>query len=408
MSIHNKTTIISEKLKLIKPSPTIAVTTKARELKDAGKDVIDLGVGEPDFDTPENIKQAAYDAIKAGKTKYTPVDGIPALKKSIVDKFQRENNLSYDVSEITVGCGAKHVIFNILSATLNHGDEVIIPTPFWVSYPDITLINGGKPVITNTFAGSNFKLTPELLEGKITAKTKWLILNSPSNPTGSCYNKDELKALANVLSKHSQVHVISDDIYEHIRYEDTQYTNIANVNADMKARTLVVNGVSKAYAMTGWRIGYAAGDKSIIKAIGKIQSQSTSNPCSISQHASIEALSNRSEEFITKNKILFKRRRDLLLSLLKDIPGLTTDSVPIGAFYVFPSCFQLLGKKKPNGEVITNCTDFAKFLLEEALVAVVAGVAFGSENFFRVSYATSEVVLEKACARIKASCAKLS
>ena len=404
--MNQKFSLISKRLGLIKPSPTIAVTMKAKELRAIGKDIIGLAAGEPDFDTPDNIKQAAYDAIKSGKTKYTPVDGIPELKTAIINKFSTENHLLYEMNQISVGCGAKHVIFNIFAATLNNGDEVIIPTPFWVSYPDMVLINGGKPVLANTFAKDNFKLVPETLTKSITNKTKWLILNSPSNPTGSCYSKAELEKLADVLAEYPHVHIISDDIYEHIRYGDDQYVNIANINEDMKARTLVVNGVSKAYSMTGWRIGYAAGNKEIISAISKIQSQSTSNPCSISQYASMEALSENSQEFIKKNELVFKKRRDLVLNLLKDIDGITIN-IPDGAFYVFPSCQQFIGKKSPNGEVIKNCTDFAKYLLEEALVAVVPGIAFGIKNFFRISYATSEEIIIKALDRIKVACKKL-
>ena len=398
--------LISKKLDLIKSSPTIAVTMQAKELRAMGKDVIGLGAGEPDFDTPDNIKQVACDAIKSGKTKYTPVDGISELKTAVVSKFLTENQLSYENNQISIGCGAKHVIFNIFVATLNHNDEVIIPAPFWVSYPDMVLINGGKPIIVNTLVKDNFKLTPEALKKSITNRTKWLILNSPNNPTGSYYTKSELEKLANVLSEYPHIHIISDDIYEHIRYSDDQYVNIANINDDMKERTFVVNGVSKAYAMTGWRIGYVAGNKDIIKAISKIQSQSTSNPCSISQYASIEALSKNSREFIKKNKLIFKKRRDLVIDLLYDINGITTNT-PDGAFYIFPSCQQLIGKKSPDGEVIQNCTDFTKYLLKEALVAIVPGIAFGAENFFRISYATSEELLIKALTRIKIACEKL-
>ena len=405
--MNQKFSLVSKKLSLIKPSPTIAVTIKAKELRAVGKDVIGLGAGEPDFDTPDNVKQAAFDAIKSGKTKYTAVDGTPELKTAIVNKFLRENHLTYEEEQISVGCGAKHVIFNILAATLNHGDEVIIPTPFWVSYPDMVLINGGKPVLVDTSIRENFKLVPEILIKSITDKTKWLILNSPSNSTGSCYTKAELEELADVLDKYPHVHIISDDIYEHIRYGSDQYVNIANVNEDMKARTFVVNGVSKAYSMTGWRIGYVAGNKEVVKAISKIQSQSTSNPCSISQYASVEALSTSSQKFIERNKVLFKKRRDLVMNLLKDIDGISANT-PDGAFYVFADCQKLIGKKSPAGEVINNCTDFAKYLLEEALVAVVPGIAFGTKNFFRISYATSEELLNKAFARIKAACKKLS
>ncbi|WP_236870009.1 pyridoxal phosphate-dependent aminotransferase [Candidatus Bandiella numerosa] len=401
-----KANLISEKLKLIKPSPTLAVTMKAKALKAEGKDIIGLGAGEPDFDTPENVKQAAYVAIKSGKTKYTPVDGIPELKKSIINKFQKENKLNYNPDQITVGCGAKHVIYNIIVATINPDDEVIIPAPYWVSYPDMVLINGGKPVIAKTFRSENFKLTPEVLRKNITNRTKLLILNSPSNPTGACYSENELKALGDVLNNYPNIYIISDDIYEHIRYQNYQYINIANINDELKNRTFVVNGVSKAYSMTGWRIGYAAGDKDVIKAVAKIQSQSTSNPCSISQYASVEALSENSYEFIEKSKLIFKERRDLVIEKLNKISGIQTD-IPDGAFYIFPSCEELIGRKTPSGMQIKNCTDFAQYLLEEVLVAVVPGIAFGAENFFRISYATSDQNLLEACKRIKKACEKL-
>jgi aspartate aminotransferase len=379
---------------------------KAKALKAEGKDVIDLGAGEPDFDTPENVKQAAYAAIKSGKTKYTAIDGIPELKKSIVNKFQKENKLNYSTDQITVGCGAKHVIYNIIVATINPDDEVIIPSPYWVSYPDMVLINGGKPVIAKTSRSENFKLTPEILRKNITNRTKLLILNSPSNPTGACYSENELKALGDVLNNYPNIYIISDDIYEHIRYQNYQYINIANISDALKNRTFVVNGVSKAYSMTGWRIGYAAGDKDLIKAVAKIQSQSTSNPCSISQYASVEALSENSYEFIEKSKLIFKERRDLVIEKLNKISGIQTD-VPDGAFYFFPSCEELIGRKTPSGMQIKNCTDFAQYLLEEVLVAVVPGIAFGTENFFRISYATSDQNLLEACERIKKACEKL-
>lgn len=401
-----KANLISEKLKLIKPSPTLAVTTKAKALKAEGKDVIDLGAGEPDFDTPENVKQAAYAAIKSGKTKYTAVDGIPELKKSIINKFQKENKLNYSTDQITVGCGAKHVIYNIIVTTINPDDEVIIPSPYWVSYPDMVLINGGKPVIAKTSRSENFKLTPEVLRKNITNRTKLLILNSPSNPTGACYSENELKALGDVLNNYPNIYIISDDIYEHIRYQNYQYINIANINDELKNRTFVVNGVSKAYSMTGWRIGYAAGDKDLIKAVAKIQSQSTSNPCSISQYASVEALSENSYEFIEKSKLIFKERRNLVIEKLNKISGIQMD-VPDGAFYIFPGCEELIGRKTPSGMQIKNCTDFAQYLLEEVLVAVVPGIAFGAENFFRISYATSDQNLLEACERIKKACEKL-
>ncbi|WP_154512193.1 pyridoxal phosphate-dependent aminotransferase [Rickettsiales endosymbiont of Trichoplax sp. H2] len=401
------TNLISKRLELIKPSPTLAVTAKAKALKAEGKDIIGLGAGEPDFDTPENVKQAAYDAIKSGKTKYTPVDGIPELKEAIVKKFNKENRLNYELNNITVGCGAKHVIFNIISATINPGNEVIIPSPYWVSYPDMVLINGGKPVIATTSIVDNFKLTPKVLKNHITNQTKLLILNSPSNPTGSCYSENELSELANVLKDYPNIYIISDDIYEHIRYQNNQFQNIANINEEMQNRTFVVNGVSKAYSMTGWRIGYAAGSKEAIKAVAKIQSQSTSNPCSISQYASVEALSENSYEFIEKNKIVFKDRLDLVLEKLSKIKGIKIKE-PDGAFYVFPNCQNLIGSKTPSGKQINNCTDFGEYLLEEVLVAVVPGIAFGSENHFRVSYAISNENLIEACSRIKTACEKLT
>ena len=334
--------IISESLKRIKPSPTIAVTQKARELKAAGKDVIGLGAGEPDFDTPDNIKEAAIKAIKDGDTKYTAVDGTPALKKAIVEKFERENNLKYSTDQITVGTGGKQVLYNAFMATLNKGDEVIIPAPFWVSYPDMVLLAGGKPKIVKCSEDDGFKLTLKKLKKAITKKTKWLILNSPSNPTGSSYTKDEIENLSKVLIKNKKVHILSDDIYEHITYDNFNFFTIAQV-AKLKDRTLTMNGVSKSYAMTGWRIGYAAGPKDIIKAIGKIQSQSTSNPSSVSQAAAVEAL-NGTQDFIKERSDAFKERRDFVFNSLNNIKGISCLK-PNGAFYVFPSCKKLLGKK---------------------------------------------------------------
>ncbi|WPX97364.1 pyridoxal phosphate-dependent aminotransferase [Candidatus Bandiella euplotis] len=407
MISHEQPLFLSKRLELIKPSPTLAVSNKAKDLKSQGKDVIDLGAGEPDFDTPEHIKQAAFDAIKSGKTKYTAVDGILDLKRAIIKKLIDENGLEYQPEQITVGCGAKHVLFNVFAATLNPGDEVIIPAPFWVSYPDMTLINGGLPVIVTTKAENNFKITPEELEKNITNKTKWLVINSPNNPTGFYYTAEELQMLAKVLDKHPHVNIISDAIYEHIRYGGEAYVNIANISDDMKARTFVVNGVSKTYSMTGWRIGYGAGNKELVKAISKIQSQSTSNPCSISQYASVEALSKNSAEFIEQSKKRFEERCNLVIGLLKNIRGITTP-YPNGAFYIFPSCEQLIGKRTQNGRIINDDSDFADYLLEEALVAVVPGIAFGTKNFFRISYATSEELLKEACARIKLACDKLS
>ena len=397
--------IISDSLKRIKPSPTIAVSTKARELKAAGKDVIGLGAGEPDFDTPQNIKEAAIKAIKDGDTKYTAVDGTPALKKAIVEKFKRENNLDYLGDQITVGAGGKHVIYNAMMATLNEGDEVIIPAPYWVSYPDIVLLTGAKPVIIKCSEDQGFKLKPKDLENTITNKTKWLILNSPSNPTGASYSENEIRNLAEVLKKNSNVHILSDDIYEHVSYEGFKFFTIAQI-PELKERVLTMNGVSKSYAMTGWRIGYAAGPKEIIKAIAKIQSQSTSNPSSVSQAAAVEALSGK-QDFISERSKAFQERRDFVVSELNKINGINCLK-PEGAFYVFPSCKGLIGKKDKNGKKLENDTDFVQSLLENNNVAVVQGSAFGLEGFFRISYATSMENLEKAMSRIKEFCESLS
>ena len=397
--------IISDSLKRIKPSPTIAVSTKARELKAAGKDVIGLGAGEPDFDTPQNIKEVAIKAIKDGDTKYTAVDGTPALKKAIIEKFKRENNLDYLGDQITVGAGGKHVIYNAMMATLNEGDEVIIPAPYWVSYPDIVLLTGAKPVIIKCSEDQGFKLKPKDLENTITNKTKWLILNSPSNPTGASYSENEIRNLAEVLKKNSNVHILSDDIYEHVSYEGFKFFTIAQI-PELKERVLTMNGVSKSYAMTGWRIGYAAGPKEIIKAIAKIQSQSTSNPSSVSQAAAVEALSGK-QDFISERSKAFQERRDFVVSELNKINGINCLK-PEGAFYVFPSCKGLIGKKDKNGKKLENDTDFVQSLLENNNVAVVQGSAFGLEGFFRISYATSMENLEKAMSRIKEFCQSLS
>ncbi|MFZ9181477.1 MAG: pyridoxal phosphate-dependent aminotransferase [Rickettsiales bacterium] len=396
---------LSKTLSSIKESPTIAISTKASELKAQGLKIISLGMGEPDFDTPENIKQVAINAIKNGETKYTAVDGTPALKKAIVSKLKRENNLEYKTSEISVSTGAKQVIYNALIATLNHGDEVIIPAPYWVSYPDMVLLGGGTPVIAESSEVNNFKITPSELESKITNKTKWLILNSPSNPTGACYNETELKALANVLLKYPHVHIMSDDIYEHLIFDDLKFTTICEVEPKLKERTLIINGVSKGYAMTGWRIGFGAGMEKLIKAMGVIQSQSTSCPSSISQAASVEAF-NGPQDFIKPNAILFQKRRDLVVNGLNEIEGINCNT-PNGAFYVFPSCKGLFGKKDSKGNVIKNDSDFASYLLEEALVAVVPGVAFGAEGFFRISYAASDEMLKESVKRIAEACKKL-
>ncbi len=396
---------LASSLSNIKASPTIAVAMKAAELKAAGKDIISLGMGEPDFDTPENIKQAAIVAINKGDTKYTAVDGTPALKKAIIAKFSRENSLEYKASEIIVSTGAKQVIFNALLATVNPEDEVIIPAPYWVSYPDMVLLAGGKPVIVDSSAANNFKIVPDALEAKITPKTKWIILNSPSNPTGACYSAAELKALADVLVRHPQVHVMADDIYEHLIFDNLKFATIAEVEPKLKERTLIVNGVSKAYAMTGWRIGYGAGPEKLIKAMSVIQSQSTSSPSSISQAASVEAL-NGVQDYIKTNAIIFQKRRDMVVAMLNKIEGIDCNT-PNGAFYVFPSCKGLFGKKTPAGKAIENDNDFASYLLEEALVAVVPGVAFGAPDFFRISYAASEEFLNNSMQRIADACAKL-
>ncbi len=397
--------MIAHRLSAVKPSPTMAVTAKAAELKASGKDVIGLGAGEPDFDTPEHIKQAAIDALARGETKYTPVAGTPALKDAIIAKFKEDNHLSYERNQIVVGVGAKQVIFNAMLATVNAGDEVIIPAPYWVSYPDMVIVAEGKPVIIECPEAQGFKLTPAALEKAITPKTKWLILNSPSNPTGAGYSKDELRALADVLLKHPQVYILSDDIYEYLTYDGFEFHTIAEIEPKLMDRTLTVNGVSKAYSITGWRIGYAGGPKSIISAITDVQSHSTSNPCSISQAASVAAI-NGDHSFLDSWLVSFKTRRDLVAAKLNAIPGLTC-SIPEGAFYVFPNCKGVFGKKTPQGKTITTSGEFCEYLLDEALVAAVAGSAFGLEGHFRISYATSEAVLTKACDRIAAAVAAL-
>ena len=389
--------IISDSLKRIKPSPTIAVTQKARELRAAGKDVVGLGAGEPDFDTPDNIKKAAIKAIKSGDTKYTAVDGTPALKKAIVSKFKRENKLNYSIDQITVGTGGKQVLYNAFMATLNKGDEVIIPAPFWVSYPDMVLLAGGKPKIVKCTEQEGFKLTAKKLKKAISKKTKWVILNSPSNPTGAGYSKKEIQELAKILIKNKNVYILSDDIYEHVKYDNFNFFTIAQISK-LKNRTLTMNGVSKSYAMTGWRIGYAAGPEDIIKAIRKIQSQSTSNPSSISQAAAVEAL-NGTQGFIKKRSNAFKQRRDFVVKSLNNIKGISC-LTPNGAFYVFPSCKGLLNKKTK----LKTDTDFVQKLLEKSNVAVVQGSAFGLDGYFRISYATSMKNLKKAMERIKSFC----
>jgi aspartate aminotransferase len=397
---------LSKNLANIKPSPTIAVSMKAAELRAAGKDIISLGTGEPDFDTPDNIKEAAIKAIRNGDTKYTAVDGTAPLKKAIISKFKKDNNLEYEASQIIVSTGAKQVIYNALIATLNAGDEVIIPAPYWVSYPDMVLLAGGKPVIVDGSPENNFKITPQDLEKSITQQTKWLFLNSPSNPTGACYSVDELKALSEVLIKYPQVHILSDDIYEHIIFDNLEFSTLAQIEPKLKDRCLVVNGVSKAYAMTGWRIGFAAGEKSLIKAMAKIQSQSTSATTSIGQAAAVEAL-NGKQDYIEYSSKIFQKRRDMVVKMLNEIEGIACNT-PNGAFYVFPSCLNLIGKKTPDGKIIENSNDFAGYLLENALVAVVPGIAFGMEGFFRISYAASEDFLKDAIGRITAACDNLS
>ena len=396
--------IISDSLKRIKPSPTIAVSQKAKELKAAGKDVIGLGAGEPDFDTPENIKNAAIKAIKDGDTKYTTVDGTNALKEAIVKKFKRENNINYTVDQITVGAGGKHVIYNLMMATLNKGDEVIIPAPYWVSYPDIVLLAGANPMVIECSEEQGFKLSAKDLESKINNNTKWLILNSPSNPTGACYSEQEIKNLSQVLKRNPHVNILSDDIYEHITYDGFKFFTIAQI-PEIKNKVVTMNGVSKSYAMTGWRIGYAAGDREIIKAIAKIQSQSTTNPSSISQAAAVEAL-NGKQDFISVRAKAFQERRDFVVNSLNAIEGINCIK-PNGAFYVFPSCKGLIGKKDKNGKKITSDTDFVESLLENNEVAVVQGSAFGLEGFFRISYATSMDKLQEAMKRIKLFCESL-
>ena len=393
--------IISNSLKRIKPSPTIAVTQKARELRAAGKDVIGLGAGEPDFDTPDNIKNAAIKAIRSGDTKYTAVDGTPALKKAIISKFKRENKLKYTLDQITVGTGGKQVLYNTFMATLNKGDEVIIPAPFWVSYPDMVLLAGGKPKIIKCTEQEGFKLTAKKLKKAITKKTKWLILNSPSNPTGAGYTKREIQNLANILIKNKKVLILSDDIYEHVRYDNFNFFTIAQI-PKLKDRTLTMNGVSKSYAMTGWRIGYAAGPKDIIKAVGKIQSQSTSNPSSISQAAAVEAL-NGKQGFIKTRAKAFRDRRNYVVKSLNNIKGIHC-LTPNGAFYVFPSCKGLLNKKTK----LKTDTNFVQRLLEKENVAVVQGSAFGLDGYFRISYATSMKNLKKAMSRIKSFCESIN
>jgi len=396
---------LSDALARVKPSPTIAVSSKARELKAAGEDVISLGAGEPDFDTPDNIKEAAIKAIRDGKTKYTNVDGIPELKEAICRKFKRENGLDYKPSQVMASPGGKKVIFNAMMATLNRGDEVVIPAPYWVSYPDIVLLAGGRCVFAEAGIETKFKVSPETLEACITPKTKWLIFNHPSNPTGAAYSRAELKALTDVLMRHPHVWVLSDDMYEHLVYDGFQFTSPAQVEPGLYDRTLTMNGVSKAYAMTGWRIGYCAGPEHLIKAMTKLQSQTTSNPTSISQWASVEAL-NGPQDFLKERAQSFKDRRDLVVSMLNQAKGIECPT-PEGAFYVYPSCAGLIGETTPKGKTLENDEDVVTALLEDEGVAVVHGAAFGLSPYFRISYATSVEELEESCRRIQRFCASL-
>jgi aspartate aminotransferase len=396
---------LADRLARVKASPTMAITALATELKAAGRDIISLSVGEPDFDTPENIKEAAIAAIRRGDTKYTVFDGRMELKEAIAAKFKRENALDYEPTQVSVSSGGKQVLYNAMVATLSPGDEVVIPAPFWVSYPEMVLLADGNPVPVACPQNYGFKLRPEDLDAAITPKTKWLILNSPSNPTGAAYTEADLRAVADVLLKHPHVWVMTDDMYEHLVYDDFEYKTIAQVEPRLYERTLTVNGVSKAYCMTGWRIGYGAGPKHLIKAMGAIQSNSTANPCSISQAAAIEAL-NGPQDFIAPNALVFKQRRDLVVEALNKIPGLYCP-LPEGAFYVYPSCAGLLGKKTPDGAVIRTDEDFVKYLLAAEGVAVVHGDAFGLAPHFRISYATGTDTLKEACRRIERACLAL-
>jgi len=396
---------IADALDRVKPSPTIAVSTKAAELKAAGRDVIGLGAGEPDFDTPDNIKAAAIKAINEGQTKYTAADGTPELKKAVCAKFLRENGLEFQPNQITVNSGAKQTLYNAFVATLNPGDEVVIPVPYWVSYPDMVLLAGGVPVFAEATFEEDFKLSPAKLEAAITDKTKWVILNSPNNPTGAAYSRAEMKALTDVLVKYPHVWVMSDDIYEHLVYDGFEFTTPAQVEPKLFERSLVINGVAKAYAMTGWRIGYAGGPVALINAIRKVQSQSTSNPCSISQAAAVEAL-NGTQDFLPERAAVFKKRRDMVVSMLNEVEGIRCPT-PEGAFYVYPSIAGLIGKTTPEGKVIETDLDFCTYILEAEGVAAVHGEAFGLSPHFRVSYATSDEALVEACGRIQRACAAL-
>ena len=398
--------ILASRLNRIQPSPTIAMSIKARELKAEGKDIIELAAGEPDFPTPSHIIEAAEEAMSRGETKYTDPDGTPALKQAVCDKFKRDNNLEYVTSQVTIGTGGKQVLYNALMATLNKGDEVIIPAPYWVSYPDMVLLAEGTPKIVECPLDKNFILQPEDLERAITPKTKWIILNSPSNPTGSGYTWDDMKKITDVLIRHPKIWVMTDDMYEHLVYDDFKFCTPAEVEPELYSRTLTVNGMSKAFCMTGWRIGYAAGPENLITAIRKIQSQSTSNPSSISQAASVAAL-NGPMDFLAKNNEVFKQRRDLVCSMLNQASGITCPT-PDGAFYVYPSCAGLIGKKTPDGKVLKSDEDVVSYFLETEGIAAVHGAAFGLSPHFRISYATSTEALEDACQRIQRACTALS
>jgi len=397
--------LLSDAIQRIQPSATLAVTAKAAELKRQGRDIIGLGAGEPDFDTPDFVKEAAIEAIRRGDTKYTAVDGTPALKEAVRGKFRRDNGLDYGLDQITVNVGGKQTIFNALVATIGPGDEVVIPAPYWVSYPDIVAFTGATPVFVEAGIDAGFKITPAQLDAAITPRTRWLILNSPSNPTGAGYTAAELKALGEVLKRHPHVWVMSDDMYEHIVYEGFTFSTIAQVCPELYERTLTVNGASKAYSMTGWRIGFAGGPAPLIKAIGKLQSQSTSNPCSIAQAAAVAAL-NGPQDFLADRRTAFQARRDLVVSMLNQAVGLRCHR-PEGAFYVYPDCAGLIGKTTPDGAILSNDEQVAAYLLEREGVAVVHGAAFGGSPAFRISYATSDAILEEACTRIQRACAAL-
>jgi aspartate aminotransferase len=397
---------LASRLARVKPSPTVAVTVKAQELKAQGRDVIGLGAGEPDFDTPQHIQEAAIEAMRSGKTRYTAINGVPELRKAISAKFKRENGLDYKIDQITVGCGGKQVLYNAFVATLDPGDEVIIPAPYWVSYPDMVLLCEGMPVFIDCAQADGFKLKPEALERAITPKTKWLILNSPSNPTGAAYTRAELKALCEVLLRHPHVWVMTDDMYEHLTYDDFKFTTPAEIEPKLYERTLTINGVSKAYCMTGWRLGYAGGPLELVKAINMVQSQSTTHTSSITQWAAVAAL-NGPQDFIPKHNKVFQERRDLVVAMLNQAKGISCHK-PEGAFYVYPSCKGTIGRKTPDGKTIANDEDFVTYLLESEGVAVVQGSAFGLAPHFRISYATSTEALEEACRRIQRACGALN